>query len=121
VALNEHVLLPFQARHQNAARISSSCSRHMAFRGDRGGGTPSVVLSSELTDGQAMSASLPRPVSCLEAGLFFRRSRWKSITGNYATACKPLRWMIESKRRAGPPGRFTPRSQSDTRLRETLR
>jgi len=40
---------------------------------------------------------------------------------SYATACNPLRCMIDSKRRAGPPGRFTPRSQSDTRLRETLR
>src|SRR3546814_20765005 len=29
--------------------------------------------------------------------------------------------MMESNRRAGPPGRFTPRSQSDTRLRDTLR
>jgi hypothetical protein len=38
-----------------------------------------------------------------------------------ATAWSPLRLMIDSKRSAGPPGRFTPRSQSDTRLRDTLR
>ena len=41
--------------------------------------------------------------------------------GDYATASKPLRWMIDSNRSAGPPGRFLPRSQSETRFFETLR
>lgn len=38
-----------------------------------------------------------------------------------ATASRPLRWMIESSRSAGPPGLFFPRSQSETRFLDTLR
>lgn len=40
---------------------------------------------------------------------------------DHATASRPLRWMIESNLSAGPPGRFFPRSQSETRFFETLR
>ena len=45
----------------------------------------------------------------------------RQVHVRHATAARPLRWMIESRRSAGPPGRFTSRSQSDTRLRDTLR
>lgn len=46
---------------------------------------------------------------------------WHGIASCYATASSPLRWMIESSLSAGPPGRFFPRSQSDTRFFDTLR
>lgn len=48
-------------------------------------------------------------------------ARVKVSVGIQATACKPLRCMMDKRRNAGPPGRLTPLSQSDTRLRETLR
>ena len=39
----------------------------------------------------------------------------------YSTTSSPRFWITDSNRKAGPPGFFTPRSQSETRFFETLR
>lgn len=44
-----------------------------------------------------------------------------SVVPNQAMAARPFRCTTVSSRNAGPPGFFTPRSQSDTRFFETLR
>lgn len=58
----------------------------------------------------------------LQVAVFIQTGFWpeRRVTSQ-ATASSPLRWIIESNLSAGPPGRFFPRSQSDTRFFETLR
>jgi|GEM_PF-3947704 len=60
--------------------------------------------------------SLPRYANC---GICFRGI--EGGRGDQAMAITPFFCTMVNKRKAGPPGFLTPRSQSDTRLRDTFK
>jgi hypothetical protein len=65
-------------------------------------------------DGGDATADVARP--CLPV---FTSARYAAYV--HAIARRPFLRITASSRSAGPPGRFTPLSQSDTRFLETLR